>query len=694
MAISSIRVETWTRDEDGAGTDGSIQCTIQFLALSPLIAILDQPGVNNFRRGGKDIIDIPIGSPHQAAQPTDISAIELRNLDAGRTWKIRAVGLAINGVVLLSRVVWNQLPPDVVVLPINHDGTLEGIQLKIRTANVKRADSDDPVFCTIRLKDGRQIASDLPLSYPGIDEFERGVEHNYLIPLPSDPLWGAKPEDIAEIAIRKEGSNGWLLGGVRLYGNGILVFQNDKVDQFLDSASALLRIRHWSSERVVGPVLGGIGSNFARVQYRVERPGVYALRVQDLADGTVVEQLGDLAPAGVIQASDLRENRTYDFLLTREGSVVQGSGGSFTTFPLETTGGRFAFAFGSCLRNRFDIVQTVWAQMRRLAHEPNQSANRKDAFPLRFFLHLGDTFYFYDSDVLKAANSDLDTVGDAPAAARAAHLSSRLNPNFLELAKVLPSVAVWDDHDFGANNSQSQGFAAANQVRDEFLRYWGNPDLGWQQFGLASRMTYGKTDIYLMDGRFKRVKSGSNAALFSKAQCDHVLAEIEKRGRELGGRLVGLASGSPWNGMDSRDTGEAYNDPIFAQERKHLFDGLRAKMDSGRIQGLFLLSGDIHRHEVYEVSLGGRRVAPEFICSPLCAPNGAKDASSITGERKFSQGVEPENGLYAGFSTVIIDNTATEPNGHWTLSVKYRRYDDGAVFFSHRYKLSNNEFRF
>lgn len=30
MGIASIRVEAWTRDERGAGTDGRIECTIGF----------------------------------------------------------------------------------------------------------------------------------------------------------------------------------------------------------------------------------------------------------------------------------------------------------------------------------------------------------------------------------------------------------------------------------------------------------------------------------------------------------------------------------------------------------------------------------------------------------------------------------------------------------------------------------------
>ena len=391
-------------------------------------------------------------------------------------------------------------------------------------------------------------------------------------------------------------------------------------------------------------------------------------------------------------------DRAYDLSLHRpDGAVIAGTSATVVTCPPEQEDARFAFAFGSCTRNRFDPIQPGWASIARLAFDvdrdlPTRRASLEET-PIRFFMHLGDTFYFYDSDVLSEDNAgDLTAVGDAHAAARAAHLSSRLNPHFLDMARRLPSIAVWDDHDFRGNNGDRVDFADAPAIRDIFLDYWGNPSVPapWRSFGLATRLTYGKTDIYLMDGRFRRIKTGSERACFTTAQCELVLGDIADRSRRLGGRMVILASGSPWNGMDNR-VNEAFAG--YPKERTVLFDGLRALMERDLIQGLAFLSGDIHRHEVYEVQIGGGRVAPEFICSPICKPRSDKESRSLEGERCFSRGVDADDGLYAGFASVSIDTTG--PAGRKPrLNVTYRRSDNGAIFFTHNYALNNNEFRF
>ncbi|MEO8137898.1 MAG: hypothetical protein ABI831_28465 [Betaproteobacteria bacterium] len=690
MPISSLKVETWTRDEVGAATNGDIQCTLSFNGWPPLVTQLNNPGLNDFRQGAKDFFNVPVDAAHHGANPNDITGIKLKNLSPGRKWIPGAVGLSVNGLVLLSRVVLADLPPKVIHIPRTNDNTLQGLEVRIRTADVRYASSDDIVYCTVWLRDGRQIISDLLLSYPAIDEFERGDEQRYLLPLP-DPLWGATFSDVDKIALRKTGSNGWLLGGVSLRANGRKVIENLRVDQFLDNDPAVLYARSWSSDRILGPVLGSIGSSVARIQYRVEKPGKYLVRATDRTDGSIAQGTGLLDPAGVIELTQLNPERTYDFSLVDPDGNDKGAGGTFSTSPDETKGCRFAFAFGSCLRNKYDSIQRAWPQIQRFAYSPSLNPPRSIA-PLRFFVHVGDTFYFYDADVL--ASGDVKTAGNVGSAARAANLSSRLNPNFLAMARVLPSVAVWDDHDFRGNNSDGTDFPDAASIRDEYLRYWGNPDVGLKEFGLATRVSYGRADLYIMDGRFCRNKGGPVPALFSVAQCKRVLAEIDSRHSRLGPRICGLASGSVWNATSAHGNGEGYNDPRYAPERKFFFKELRTRMDAGIITGLFFLSGDIHRHEVFEVSLGGDRVAPEFVSSPLAAPHSDTSTNSITGERKFSQGADREDGLYAGFAMVTIDTSAPDPNKNWTLRIDYRRHDDGALFFSHQYTLDSNQFKF
>ena len=298
MPLTNLEVETWTRDEDEAGTNGRIRCTFHFQHHPPLIQLLDVPGVNNFRRNAKEVFPVVVDQLHQPLEPSEIAAVELENLDADRMWLVAALGVRVNNAIALSRWTWNRLPGDHVQLPLLWNGTLEGLELLVATADVSRAQSDDAAFCTIRLADGRHIVTDLRLVSPSGSDFQRGRERRYLIPLPPELAGAVQPSEIDEIEIRKSGSDGWLLKSVRLRANGAEVFSNSNVSQFLDNSDALLQVTRWSSNRVVGPVLGALGADFASAHYRVERPGRYTLRARDRQTGATTEATQLLDPAG------------------------------------------------------------------------------------------------------------------------------------------------------------------------------------------------------------------------------------------------------------------------------------------------------------------------------------------------------------------------------------------------------------
>jgi hypothetical protein len=129
---------------------------------------------------------------------------------------------------------------------------------------------------------------------------------------------------------------------------------------------------------------------------------------------------------------------------------------------------------------------------------------------------------------------------------------------------------------------------------------------------------------------------------------------------------------------------QSYGAAVFAAEREAFYAQLAALM-GGTIKGLVLLSGDIHRHEIYEVALpaGGSKVAPELVCSPLANTN-TNPSRSASGERKASRGDR------SGFASLHFD-TRADP---WQLTVRYRLNTTGEEFLSKTYVLdSNGQFR-
>jgi hypothetical protein len=555
---------------------------------------------------------------------------------------------------------------------------ITSLEVEIHTADMPRGDTDDPVYCSVRLRSGVDVVTDFRLDYEGENDFERGARRKYVLPLPADLSPTVTPEDIERITIRKDGDNGWALGGVTLFANGVEVFRNASINQFLDNDTAVLGQRTWTSDRVVGPVLGGLGQDFAQIQVRLERPGSVEAHLTPPSGATLVRS-ALAAPTAVIELDGLAPDTTYAYELFRAGVPIPNTDGQLRTLPPENRGSAFSFAFGSCARNKFDTDQPVWEQLLQRADD------------LRFFLHLGDTFYFYDNDVLRTGNPG--AAKDVERAMSAAHLSSRLHPKFLRMARRLPTMAVWDDHDFAGNNSIGEGFPHRNAARDIFLSYWANPNLGpaWRRFGLTSRVSIGRVDFYLLDGRFNREVFGE---FFSRGQCDLVLDAIDSRAATLGPRLVVLASGSPWHSMDQTDS---YAErllffPLYAAERTGFFGDLAARVADGRIRGLVLLSGDAHRAEIYEDELARGIVAPELVSSGLAMPRRGTKSRPITRERRFSRGVDPKDGSFANFCVVSVDTRDATPNDHWSLRADYCRSDNGEVFFSKRYVLTDNQF--
>jgi hypothetical protein len=271
----------------------------------------------------------------------------------------------------------------------------------------------------------------------------------------------------------------------------------------------------------------------------------------------------------------------------------------------------------------------------------------------------------------------------------AAHVSQRRHLEFLDMARVVPSCAVWDDHDFALNNSDSTDLSLSLKLaaRDAWLQYWGNDQPArLRDFGLTTLISHGLVDLYVLDGRFNRDKE--NGVCFGQAQITEVLEMIRERGAERP-RLVILASGSNWNHLVA-DSTEHYGHENYGPEREDFYRTLAAMIGTS-IHGLLLLSGDTHRSEIYSVALGGGRHAPEFVSSPLTNNTDLLAEGKPTGgERLASFPTKGANGR-RGFATLTLD-TRAETGGRWTATVRYYQEAGATEYESRSFELENSEF--
>jgi alkaline phosphatase D len=248
----------------------------------------------------------------------------------------------------------------------------------------------------------------------------------------------------------------------------------------------------------------------------------------------------------------------------------------------------FRVAFGSCARHQLDAEQPVFHAI--AAAEPD------------LFFWLGDNIY-------------ADTV--SPRVLAEDYRRQRVILSSLPLMRRVPQLAIWDDHDFGLNNSDR-----SNPMRDAtlaaFRNYWANPGGGLPECpGVFFQYAYGGVDFFFLDGRYYRTPNtdpdGPDKTLLGACQGEWLRQAL------LASRapFKVLICGSGWSSEDG-PTGDTWG--AFLRERDSLFDFIR---DRG-IDGVFCLSGDTHFGEVNCIpwSARGGYDIYDFVSSPLAQATG------------------------------------------------------------------------
>ena len=248
----------------------------------------------------------------------------------------------------------------------------------------------------------------------------------------------------------------------------------------------------------------------------------------------------------------------------------------------------FRLAFGSCARHQLDAEQPVFRAI--AAAEPD------------VFFWLGDNIYADSASEWVFAED---------------YRRQRSVASTLPLMRSVPQLAIWDDHDFGLNNSDR-----TSPVREAslaaFRDYWANPSYGLPDGpGIYFQYAYGGVDFFMLDGRYHRAPNtdpdGPEKSFLGKRQGEWLRDSL------LASRapFKVLACGSGWSSEDG-PTGDTWG--AFLAERNALFDFIR---DNG-IEGVFLISGDTHYGEVNAIpwSERGGYDLYDLVSSPLAQGTG------------------------------------------------------------------------
>lgn len=375
-----------------------------------------------------------------------------------------------------------------------------------------------------------------------------------------------------------------------------------------------------------GPFVGHVTPHSAMVWARCASPGLHALSAAETDGGDArTTSTASATPSDdlcvVWHLTGLQPGRTYAYELSQGGQPRPiGEDTHFVTPPEEDTPAVARIALGSCAREDSGSAG-VWRRM--MAHDPH------------VVVLLGDTPYI-DS-------TDLDVQ-------RMRYREFAAVPDFAALARTRPLYATWDDHDFGANDTDGRLPGKANS-RQAFVEYHANPSYGEREEGVYTSFRHCGVEVFLLDTRYFAGTEPSPVAegrptLLGRRQWDWLRRDL----RASTAPFKLLASGMIWNGAVR--PGKPDHWETYAYEREALFRFLGEES----ISGVVLVGGDIHRTRVlrYDTTETAGYRLTELVTSPM--HDGVIDDANVPHPALVHDSGEPHS-----FLLLTVDTTVSPP---------------------------------
>ena len=326
-----------------------------------------------------------------------------------------------------------------------------------------------------------------------------------------------------------------------------------------------------------------------------------------------------------LNLTDLMPGETYLYRVLQDGRPVRD--GRFSTLPAWRSSGRpfdFTVYFGTCAflqDSTWDWGPSYGGEYEIFDHIAAQALDHPQP---SFMLWGGDTVYYREADY------------ESPWGMNARQRAVRHHSALQKLLTALPHYAIWDDHDYGPNDS-NRSFVFKDASLVLFQRYWANPSYGLPGGpGIFTHFSVADADFFLLDDRWYR--DHDRAADFPGKQLygPEQISWLKNALLASRARFKLIVGGSQF--LVERSTAEGWQH--FPGERQGLLDWLV----QNRINGVLFLSGDRHRTELLKVERPGTYPLYELTCSPLTshprkageeAGNLQRVAGTLTEQRNF-----------------------------------------------------------
>ena len=287
--------------------------------------------------------------------------------------------------------------------------------------------------------------------------------------------------------------------------------------------------------------------------------------------------------------------------------------------------------------------------------------------PADFMLWLGDNWYLDEKDWVTA-----EGLQQKAKEVRGARVMQRL------INRDMPEYAIWDDHDFGPNQS-NKDYHLKRENRQVFMDTWtDNPSFGEHDEGAYTSFKYNDVLFILLDDRwwrdrddlwaYKWIKPNRNKRMFGEQQMKWLKKTLLEESRSSFKIIVnGSPVVSPWSETDGLIH--------YPYEYKELMRFIRNE----KIEGVLFISGDKHYSEINKVDRKDNYPLYDITVSPLTSsPGKAKGTERLNKYRVDGSLIETYNFAQISVSGSSEDRRLTvqyydqkrRPLFKWTVNKK------------------------
>jgi alkaline phosphatase D len=368
-------------------------------------------------------------------------------------------------------------------------------------------------------------------------------------------------------------------------------------------------------------------SSVTLIYWKVGRPETFW---QKNYDGDLGKEFN---PIGIeIGGLDLNSHYEYQFILNHVKSTAAGSFYTKDLWQWRKPAPDFSFLTGSCAY----FNDPVYDRPGKPYGGDSVIFETMATDTASFTLWLGDNWYTREVDILSSWGLWYRASRD------------RAQPVLQHLLKAMPQYAIWDDHDFGPDNS-GFSYGLKEVSRKIFMKYWCNPFYGEDNKGIYSQISYSDVDLFLTDDRYFRSADEMEDSIGGKPNPDkHFFGD--KQLKWLEDALVQSHATFKIIVIGSQTLNPLSTDEGF-YKYSFEYQTLMEFLSRSDTKGVLFLTGDRHHSEIIKTERPGNYDLYDITVSPFTSGvsrvrgaetnNPSRVPGSLVEERNYAKiGVE------------------------------------------------------